>query len=303
MCKTLTLTILLTTAILLTTGPAGARTIHYPPAMQKCAAQMNAAIRLISHLRHDPALDATPAARATRVKVEELVVRDTHILASIFHRLQHDATFRRGPAGTRDVCLLSRAYQADAHVLMRAIRAGRAARRAGPARPGGGAEAGVAGLLPQSDQAAGGPGPLQYTHTFSSSRTLTNTRQHSERAERSKTRSRTNSSTRTRSHDYSRTSSTRAGDTQSVGASRSVEITTTQSIACPPAGCPTSLRGMEMDGECGSRPGQLDCRAYFHRPLRAPSAAGARRIVAQGRAAAQAARASTASSPLTHPHP
>ncbi len=292
------LTLPLLAAGLILAGPASAQTIHYPPAMQRCARAMNAAIHRIQRLRRDPTLDATPATRAARTKVEELVVRDTHLLAAIFGRLQHDSAFRRGPAGTRDVCLLARAYEADAHVLSLAIRAGQSAGRRAPARSGGGAAAGVAGLLPQSDRATGGPGPIQYTHT-TTSRTRSDTYQRSERAQRSRTRSRQYSTTRTRSRQHSQTSSTRAGASQTVGATRVIDTTETISLACPTWGGPTTMRGMEAAGMCGEDVGQVDCQQLFHQPISAPTAAAARRIVAQGQRAARSARAANAASPLS----
>ncbi len=297
--KTLTLTDLLT-AGLLSAGPAVAQTIHYPPAMQQCAQRITRAIHRIQRLRHDPTLDATHATRATRAGVERLVLRDAHMLTSIFGRLQHDAAFRRGPAGTRDICLLARAYEADARALALAVQAGQSARRSASARSSGGAAAGVAGLLPQSDRAKG---PSQYTHmhTVSVGHELTDTRQRFTRAERSRTHGRETSTTHTISRDYSHTSEQRIADQQTVGATRVTEMTETGTLLCPTWGCPTSERALRADGYCGGGPGQIDdCRAYTRRPLSAPSASAARRIVAQGQRAARSARAAARSSPLTH---
>ncbi len=113
---------------LLAAGAASATTPHYyPRARVLCAQRISPEIRKIMALSRNPAIAATALGLKMARKVKALFSIDNRACVSTFHRIAHNRRFRRSQAATREVCLLSRSYRADAHILEDAIQIGRTA--------------------------------------------------------------------------------------------------------------------------------------------------------------------------------
>lgn len=107
---------------------ASATTPHYYPRARVLCAQAGAAeLHKILALSRNPAIAATAVGRATFPKVEALVSRDSRLAVAIFHRIRHSRQFRRSSAATREVCMATRAFKSDAHVLEYLVQIGREA--------------------------------------------------------------------------------------------------------------------------------------------------------------------------------